>query len=445
MSEWRQTTIDRLGRIVTGKTPPSTCEDCFGGDVPFITPSDMDGRRLISNTARYLTREGVAMVANARIPTQAILVSCIGSDMGKAAIAGRESVTNQQINAVIVETDDCPLYIYYELSTRKSEIRGSASGSAQPILNKSAFGRLPISLPSPAEQCAIAHILGTLDDKIELNRRMNETLEAMARAIFQSWFVDFDPVRAKASGEPAESICQRLGLTPELLALFPDSFEDLELGEIPTGWRYNTLAVEAKRYGGFIQTGPFGSQLHAADYVDEGVPVVMPQDLVNRRVSVAHIVRVTDEMAERLSRHALKPGDVVYSRRGDVERHALVSEREAGWLCGTGCLLVRPGEAWPSQAYLSEALDLPVTREWLVRHAVGATMPNLNTSILGDVPLLIPSEALMHAFEDVAGPLRQQQIASSVESDSLTEVRDVLLPKLLSGEIVLDELGLMGE
>jgi type I restriction enzyme S subunit len=291
-------------------------------------------------------------------------------------------------------------------------------------------------------QRQIADILSVLDDKIELNRRMNETLEAMARAIFQSWFVDFDPVRAKASGESADSICQRLGLTPELLALFPDSFEDSELGEIPKGWTHSTLAAEAKRCGGFIQTGPFGSQLHASDYVDEGVPVVMPQDLNNRRISVERIVRVTEEMAQRLTRHSVRPGDVVYSRRGDVERHALVSDREAGWLCGTGCLLVRLGAAWPSQAYLSEVLDLPVTREWLVRHAVGATMPNLNTSILGAVPLLMPSEPLLHAFEAVAGPFRKQQVASSVESDSLAHTRDALLPKLLNGEIGLEDFGL---
>ena len=174
--------------------------------------------------------------------------------------------------------------------------------------------------------------------------------------------------------------------------------------------------------------------------MDEGIPVVMPQDLVNRRISVAKVARVSEEMAQRLSRHALQPGDVVYSRRGDVERHALISEREAGWLCGTGCLLVRLGRDWPSQAYLSEALDLPATREWLVRHAVGATMPNLNTSILGGVPLLIPPTPLMAAFEQGARSLRQQQMTNSLESESLAETRDALLPRLLSGELMPPEL-----
>src|SRR5690606_15625853 len=114
------------------------------------------------------------------------------------------------------------------------------------------------------EQRAIAHILGTLDDKIELNRRMNETLEAMARALFKSWFVDFDPVRAKAQGQtPA-------GMDPATAALFPSEFEPSELGEIPKRWRASTLGAEAKRCGGVVQTGPFGSQLHASDYAPEG-------------------------------------------------------------------------------------------------------------------------------------------------------------------------------
>ena len=108
------------------------------------------------------------------------MVSCIGSDMGKAAIAAETCVTNQQINSIIVGAENEPLFIYYNLSRRKEEIRLSAGGSAQPILNKSAFGQLDILLPSLPEQRAIAHVLGTLDDKIELNRRMRYHLRTFA-------------------------------------------------------------------------------------------------------------------------------------------------------------------------------------------------------------------------------------------------------------------------
>lgn len=331
-------------------------------------------------------------------------------------------------------------YLYWVMRTPqyRSYCRLRATGTTNLGLSRDDFLAFQVSAPTE-QQHRLVETLESLDNKIELNHRMNEALEAMARAIFQSWFVDFDPVLAKAGGEFPESICQRLGLTPELLALFPDDFEDAINGVIPAGWAQSTLGDQAKAHGGFVQTGPFGSQLHASDYVDEGIPVVMPQDMVNRRVSVSKVARVSEDMAQRLSRHTLQPGDVVYSRRGDVERHALVSEREAGWLCGTGCLLVRLGADWSSQAYLSEALDLPAAREWLVRHAVGATMPNLNTSILGALPLLVPPEPLMQAFERIGGPLRRQQIANSLESDSLAETRDALLPKLLSGELRPDE------
>lgn len=144
---WTVQTLDSLGRIITGKTPPSGSEGYYGGDVPFVTPSDMDGRRSIYWTARYLTVEGTQVVYNSRIPRKAVMVSCIGSDMGKVAIAARECVTNQQINSVVVESGNDPMFVYYNLSTRKEEIQRSAAGSAQPILNKTAFGRLVITLP----------------------------------------------------------------------------------------------------------------------------------------------------------------------------------------------------------------------------------------------------------------------------------------------------------
>jgi type I restriction enzyme S subunit len=288
--------------------------------------------------------------------------------------------------------------------------------------------RMRITLPPFPEQRAIAHILGTLDDKIELNRRMNETLEAMARALFQSWFVDFDPVRAKAEGSAT-------GLPRRLADLFPDRFEDSEFGEIPAGWRDSSLGAETKRCGGVIQTGPFGSQLHASDYVTEGVPVVMPQDIVGRRVTTTKIAKVSPGNAERLSRHSLQEGDVVYSRRGDVERHAIISQREAGWLCRTGCLLVRLGSQWPSPSFTSLALDRPESRAWVAQHAIGATMPNLNTGILARLPLLVPPDESLQGFEFVVRPLAKRIVANDAEADTLAALRDTLLPKLISGEL----------
>lgn len=139
-----------------------------------------------------------------------------------------------------------------------------------------------------------------------------------------------------------------------------------------------------------IQTGPFGSQLHQSDYTDEGTPVVMPKDLVNGTISEESIARVPKEHVERLEKHKIQEGDILYSRRGDVGRCAFTSEREVGWLCGTGCLKVRVDIEKVEPKFVFYQLQKAETIGWVVNHAVGSTMLNLNTSILSAVPVDIP-------------------------------------------------------
>jgi type I restriction enzyme S subunit len=159
----------------------------------------------------------------------------------------------------------------------------------------------------------------------------------------------------------------------------------------PEHWELTTLGQLCTDSGGGVQTGPFGSQLHAADYVDVGIPSIMPKNISIEGVSTEDIARITKEDAQRLSKYLVKEGDIVYSRRGDVEKSSLITEKENGWLCGTGCLKVSFGKnsSVPS-GYIHAYLSHPAIREWISRHAVGATMPNLNTSILSAVPVLVP-------------------------------------------------------
>lgn len=156
-------------------------------------------------------------------------------------------------------------------------------------------------------------------------------------------------------------------------------------------WVSTTLGELVDTFGGSVQTGPFGSQLHAADYVSEGIPSVMPKNIRIEEIDVEDIARISLSDAERLKKYQLAEGDIVYSRRGDVEKCALVTKNEANWLCGTGCLRIRISKNKSITPYFLHAfLSTPVTREWVSRHAIGATMPNLNTSILRDVPIVVP-------------------------------------------------------
>ncbi len=177
------------------------------------------------------------------------------------------------------------------------------------------------------------------------------------------------------------------------------------VGPAPDGWEYTTLGLACEHGGGDIQTGPFGSQLHAADYVPIGIPSIMPQNIGDNRIVEDGIARITPEDARRLSRYLVRRGDIVYSRRGNVERRALVRHHEDGWLCGTGCLRVRFGDHGPDPRFATYYLGHPAVREWIVRHAHGATMPNLNTAILGACPFVVPPPGDQRAIAHILGTL----------------------------------------
>ena len=141
-----------------------------------------------------------------------------------------------------------------------------------------------------------------------------------------------------------------------------------------------------------VQTGPFGSQLHQSDYVDVGIPSIMPVNIGDRmNISTEKIVYITEEDAMRLSRYRVQKGDIVYSRRGDVEKCAYINEDEAGWLCGTGCLRIRIDSTHADPKFVAYYLSTEDMKSWISNNAVGTTMPNLNSSILQQVPLSLPS------------------------------------------------------
>jgi len=439
--EWRETTLDRLGSIVTGKTPPSSRREYFGGDVPFVTPTDLDGRRLIESTGRYLTEEGANSVSSSRVPAGAVMVSCIGSDMGKSALAARDCVTNQQINSIVVAPAEVPLFVYYNLSTRKAEIRTAAGGSAQPILNKSAFGRLDILLPPADEQRAIAHILGTLDDKIELNRRMNETLEAMARTLFKSWFVDFDPVRAKhalskverAKGRPSTSSGQAIPRLPKHLAdLFPDSFEDSELGEIPKEWSVARLGDACDVIDCLHSKKPEGR--------DTGQPLLQLSNIRDDGlIDMADAYFIDDaDYSCWISRMEASTGDCVITNVGRV---GAVAQMPRGLkaalgrnMSGVRCKPNFPFPTFVIECLLSDAMKNEIS----LRVDSGTILDALNVRNIPRLRFVRANQNVLKRFELLSRPLRARMEDALAESRTLAAMRDALLPKLVSGEIRLD-------
>lgn len=181
-------------------------------------------------------------------------------------------------------------------------------------------------------------------------------------------------------------------------------------------WAKTTLGKIAD-----IITGPFGSQLHQSDYVKQGIPIVMPQDIGNRNINYNTINYVSEEDATRLKRYSTVANDILYARRGDVEKHAFVRAKDAGVLCGTGCLRVRINSNEVEPAFLSFYLNREETRKWLVTHAVGTNMPNLNTDILSDVPIAYPTLKEQRKIVKVLNCLEERIILNEKINDNLEQ------------------------
>ena len=169
-----------------------------------------------------------------------------------------------------------------------------------------------------------------------------------------------------------------------------------------------TLGEICDEVNGTIRTGPFGSQLHKSDYKDEGLPVVMPKNIIDGQISTEDIVFIDDNDAERLSQHRLEKGDIVYGRRGDIGRRALIKNRESSWLCGTGCLRISLGNRILNPDFLYYYLGDSQVIAFIYNQAVGATMPNLNTTIIRNIPITYPSlntqnkiASILSAYDDL--------------------------------------------
>ena len=416
-NEWQETTLDQLGRIVTGKTPSSRNHEYFGGGIPFVTPSDFDETRLIDSTERHLTRLGADAVKGAQIPSEAVMVTCIGSQMGQSAMTTAPSVTNQQINSIIVHPGNDALFIYYNLSNRREEIRSLASGSAVPILNKSAFGQLKISLPTLPVQQSIAHVLGTLDDKIKLNRRMNRTLEEMARVIFQDWFVDFGPTRAKMGG-------QEPYLPPELWDLFPDRLVDSELGEIPEGWGAGLVSQISK----LIFNGGTPKRSEVAYWVRGAIPwltsgevrqsfVMNTQEFITQEGLTNSSAKIVPERSILVALYGATAGQICMNFRPLSTNQAISA--------------IVPIEG--SRYFCLVSLQSKIAE--LQNRAVGSAQQNISKREVESTNLLLPQVDLRSIYDAFVTPLFDRIFRNLDESSVLTAQRDALLPRLVSGEV----------
>ena len=369
------------------------------------------GRDKIPSRARRKVREGDIVYSTVR-PNQRhfgiitevpdnLLVST-----GFAVIRGKDEIAT---------TDFVFWYLAQDSIVAHLHTIAEHSVSAYPSIKPSDIEQLSITLPPLPEQCAIAHILGTLDDKIELNRRMNETLEGMARALFKSWFVDFDPVRAKMEGRDT-------GLPPHIAALFPDRLVPSELGEIPEGWTVKPLDEIAKFRNGLAL------QKHRPKDCEDWLPVL----------KIAQLRAGSADGKERASVNIrpdciVNDGDVIFSWSGSL----LVKVWFGGRVALNQHLFKVTSEESPKWFFLQN-LRSHLAFFQSIAAGKATTMGHIKRHHLNEALCAVPDSVFLSKADSIFDSILERQIGLGIQSRSLAAQRDALLPGLVSGELQID-------
>lgn len=425
VGEWRQTTIGQFlaregGSIKTGPFGTTLKAKEYSTEgVPLISVGEVGyGALRIHDKTPRAPREVVERLPEYLLEAGDIVFGRKGA-VDRSAIVKPEQagwfLGSDGIRLRLPKTCDAR-FMAYQLQSQDSRswLVQHATGTTMASLNQNIIERVPITLPPLAEQRAIAHILGTLDDKIELNRRMNETLEAMARALFKSWFVDFDPVRAKAERRDP-------GLPKPLADLFPDSFEDSELGKIPKGW-------EAGALSDFATLNP------EAWSKDTRPAVINYIDLSNTKWGrVEKVTAYAQKDAPSRAQHVLRPKDtIVGTVRPGNGSYALISQD--GLTGSTGFSVLRPSRSeYAEFVYLSATAADNIDR--LAHLADGAAYPAVRPEVVTATRALKAQDYIIERFSHITSPLLAKVAANERESRQLADLRDSLLPKLIAGEV----------
>jgi type I restriction enzyme S subunit len=408
--EWNQTTLGSIAAkdgygLVDGPFGSNLPASCYTeGGIPVIR-----GSNLTLGTSRFRAEEFVFVSRDTAERLERSLCRPLDIVFTKKGTLGQTGLvpeggpydlyllsSNQMKLTVDCRVAD-PLFVYYFVSSPESteKIIRDSEATGVPKTNVTYLRDFPIALPPLPEQRAIARILGTLDDKIELNRRMNETLEAMAHAIFKSWFVDFDPVRAKSEGRDS-------GLPKQIADLFSDCFEDYELGEIPGGWSVDKL-------GNLIDLS-YGKALKEE----------------NRRRGDVAVFGSNGQVGWHNEKLVAGPG-IVVGRKGNPGVVRWVATDF--FPIDTTFYVVPKGET----RYL-HFLFYVLKKHDLASLGADSAVPGLNRNLAYMSQQVVPRGAVIEVFDSIVRPLFQRIDESEKENRSLAALRDTLLPKLISGE-----------
>lgn len=401
--ELRKYKLADIGKVITGKTPStSIVENYAWGTIPFYTPEDVaKGLGMMGRNSRFISKTGFEEIASNTISGESVLVGCIGSDMGNVAYSNITCATNQQINAITQFKNGIePLYVYYLLSTMKSYFQKIAGSTTTPILPKSVFEEIEIHLPGMKKQKDVVSILYALDRKIELNKQINDNLEAMAKQLYDYWFVQFD--FPNEEGKPYKSSGGAMVWNEKLKR------------EIPQGWTAANIFDELSVQYGF----PFSTDLFTE--VPTNIPVVRIRDILENSVS-AYSREEADE------KYKLQKQDLLIGMDGNF--HMNYWNDNVSYLNQRSVRL----RANPNStvSILQARYDIAPYIKAKELRAKGSTVGHLSDKDLKELFVLVsPNADFRNKFDSILAEIIENRCAI----ESLTKQRDELLPLLMNGQ-----------
>jgi type I restriction enzyme S subunit len=427
---------DVIDKIIDhrGKTPKKLGSDWLASGIPAISAKNVRGGKLVATDAiRYVDELTYTRWMNGQdvLPGDCLLVS-EGATLGESMYWSQNSpvVLSQRLFAIRPNPnrlDPKFLAVYMRGEAFQKEIDGRSTGSSVPGIRQSELRKVRLKLPDIGVQRDIGVLFHALETKISLNHELNKTLENIARAVFKSWFIDFDPVHAKANSEPT-------GLPPEIDACFPDSF-DADSRQVPSGWAVKPLGtlVDVER----------GLSYKGKHVVDEGHPMLNLGCFgLNATLRQEKLKHYDGEFKDR---HVVKQGDVLVANTDMTQDRAIlgtpliVPEHLDGCLFTHHVYALRPRSKTSAgkMLWLRFALLQPAFRFEAEGRATGTTVLFMPKDAIEDFSMPSPPEAIVDAFSSMIGPLLQRQSINLQQAKSLAELRDLLLPRLVSGEFKL--------
>ena len=380
----------------------------------------------INRSQKYISQTSFDALHCKEIHPGDLLICRLAEPIGRACFApdfGERMITSVDVTILRVDTESFdPHFVSICINTLEClrQCETVSGGSTRQRISRTNLGKVEIKVPNIDVQRRIAQIILTLDKAIE----KTEALIAKYQQIKAGLMHDLFTRGVTADGKlrpPREQA--------------PELYQETPIGWIPKEWDCRKLGKILNESGGYLQTGPFGSQLHAHEYTDDGIPVVMPQDIEDGEIFTHAIARIPESRAQLLARHRVKLGDIIIARRGELSRAAAITQRELGWVCGTGCFLLRLSGSKLDPHFFSYAYRHDIIQRQIEGLAVGSTMPSLNNSVMSSLYFPYLTEDEQHRISDRLETQDKALLSLKYENEKLEKQKAGLMRDLLTGKV----------